>query len=495
MLLSIIRQNQKLAAKRNPAFDRNRFAKFLIYFMVAYWAALLLFMGIMLPKLFSGTSPGMEPYHIMNQGLIYLLALDFLIRFIGQPATSQEIKPYLLMPVKRNKLIDVLLLQSGISSFNFFWFFLLAPFAFLTILKFYGFAGVLCYLVGIWLLMVINNYWYLMCKMLLNEKLLYILLPIGVYAILGIVEFVPEGNIISTFTMNMGEAFIEGNILAYAGVVVVILLLIYINRLLQLHFLYNEISKVEDTKMKHVSEYKFLDRYGDVGEYLRLELKLLFRNKTVKTQFRMGFIVMMSFSCLLAFSDVYDGTGMTNFICVYNFAVLGIMTLGQVMTFEGNYMDGLMSRKESIYNLLRAKYYLNCLILLIPFFIMMIPVVKGKISLLMAISFFIFTAGFIFCLLLQLAVYNKKTVPLNANIMRSNRGSSMFQTILTSCAFGLPLILISVLTAFFKESTAYLILMAMGLVLIATHNLWIKNIYNRFMKRRYDNMEGFRDSR
>ena len=23
--------------------------------------------------------------------------------------------------------------------------------------------------------------------------------------------------------------------------------------------------QVEDTKMKHVSEYKFLDRYGDVG--------------------------------------------------------------------------------------------------------------------------------------------------------------------------------------------------------------------------------------
>ena len=32
--------------------------------------------------------------------------------------------------------------------------------------------------------------------------------------------------------------------------------------------------------MKHVSEYKFLDLYGDVGEYLRLELKLCFRNKT-----------------------------------------------------------------------------------------------------------------------------------------------------------------------------------------------------------------------
>lgn len=122
MLLSIIRQNQKLAAKRNPAFDRNRFAKFLIYFMVAFWAAYLIFIGVMLSFAFEDIFPSMEPYHIMNQGLIYLLILDFLLRFMLQPAMSQEIKPYLLMPVKKNKLVDTLLLQSGISSYNFFWF-------------------------------------------------------------------------------------------------------------------------------------------------------------------------------------------------------------------------------------------------------------------------------------------------------------------------------------------------------------------------------------
>lgn len=77
MLLSIIRQNQKLAAKRNPAFDRNRFAKFLIYFMVAFWAAYLIFIGVMLSFAFEDIFPSMEPYHIMNQGLIYLLILDF----------------------------------------------------------------------------------------------------------------------------------------------------------------------------------------------------------------------------------------------------------------------------------------------------------------------------------------------------------------------------------------------------------------------------------
>ena len=82
------------------------------------------------------------------------------------------------------------------------------------------------------------------------------------------------------------------------------------------------------------------------------------------------------------------------------------------MSFEGNYLDGLMSRKESIYNLLRAKYYLNCIIVFIPFLIMMIPVAKGKIPFLMALSYMLFTAGFVFAMMLQLAVYNKKTLPL-----------------------------------------------------------------------------------
>ena len=101
MLFTIIRRNEKLAAKRSPMFDKNRFAKFLIYFMVAYWAALLLFMGVTLPSAFESAAPSMEPYHILNQGLIYVLITDFLVRFVIQTATSHEIKPYLLMPVKK----------------------------------------------------------------------------------------------------------------------------------------------------------------------------------------------------------------------------------------------------------------------------------------------------------------------------------------------------------------------------------------------------------
>ncbi len=494
-LYKIIKRNQKLAAKRNPAFDTNRFAKFLMYFMAVYWAAILLFLGVMLPLMFEGIVPNMEPYHIMNQGILYVMFADFLIRFMGQPAVAQELKPYLLMPVKKNRLIDTFLIQSGLSGFNFIWFFTYVPFAFLTIIRFYGFGGMFLYLIGIWMLFVLNNYWYLLCKMLMSEKTIWYLLPVVVYGALGCAEFLLDGLPISRFTMNLGEGFIEGNPLSFLFVLAIIVALFVLNREIQKKLLYDEISKVKDTKMKHVSEYKFLDRYGEVGEYIRLELKLIARNKTVKAQFRMAFIIMIGFSMVVAFTDVYDGTGMITFICAYNYLLLPIMTLGQVMTFEGNYIDGLMSRKESIYNLLRAKYYLTTLIIVVPLLFMLFPVYKGKITLLMAFAYLIFTVGVVFFLLLQLAVYNTRTLPLNSTIMKSNKSSTTAQMIIMGLAMGIPLILDSLLTALFSETIAYTLLMVIGLAFITTHNLWIKNIYNRFMKRRYENMEAFRSSR
>ena len=494
-LYKIIKQNQKLAEKRNPAFDTNRFAKFLIYFMIVYWAAIFLFLGVSLPFMFEGLVPNMEPYHIMNQGFIYVMLADFLMRFMVQPSVSQEIKPYLLMPIKRKKLISLLLLKSGLDSYNFTWFFVYVPFAFLTVIRFYGFGGMFLYLIGIWLVFVFNNYWYLLCKLLLGEKTLWLLLPTAIFGALGAAEFLLDGLPISRFTMDLGEGFIEGNPLSFLFVLACIGVMFFINLKLQLRMIYNEISKKEDTKIKHVSEYKFLDKYGEVGEYIRLEIKLITRNKTVKTQFRMGVIVMMAFSFLLAFTDVYDGTGMTKFICLYNYAVLPIMTLGQVMCFEGNYIDGLMSRKESIFNLLRAKYYLTTLIILVPLLFMIFPISKGKITLLMAIAYLIFVVGFVFFMLLQLAVYNTRTLPLNANLMKSNKSSNWIQGLITSLAFFLPFMIDTTLTALFPVEVAHIILIIIGFGFIVTHNLWIKNVYKRFMKRRYRNMEEFRASR
>lgn len=488
-----LRKHGKLAAKRHPMYEKNKFGKFWMYLMAIFWAGYLVFFGTVLA--FAFESESVEAYHIMNSALIFILLLDFLIRFPFQKTPTQEVKPYLLLPVRRKRLLDFLLIRSGLSGFNLIWLFFFVPFAILTITRFYGVWGVLTYCIGIWLLMILNNYWFLLCLTLINERIWWILLPVLVYGGIAAGLFIPENSILFDWSVDLGEGFITGNLLAFIGTFLAIGLLWLINRGVMNRLVYDEINKVEDTKVKHVSEYKFLDRYGEIGEYMRLELKMMLRNKVCKTSLRTVFMVVILFSCILSFSEIYDGTGMKNFIMVYNFVIFGLLFLSNIMSYEGNYIDGLMSRKESIYTLLRAKYILYSIAILIPLILMIPAMATGKLSVLSCIAWAVFSVGCVYFGLFQLAVYNTKTVDLNAKMTNRHNAGTGLQNLIAGAALGVPLLLNFVLVAVWGDTVTSWILIVIGAAFILTSRFWLKNVYHRFMKRRYKNMEGFRDSR
>lgn len=493
MLFNELRIHRKLAAKRHPMYEKNKFGKGFAYFMAVFWIGYLIFFGTSFAFAFAESVPNMEPYHILNRGMFIVLILDFIMRFPFQKTPTQEMKPYLLLPVKRSRLLDFLLLRSGMNGFNFLWLCMYVPFALLTVPRFYGIVGVIAYCTGIYLVVLVNNYWYLLCRTLMNERVWWVILPAAAYGILALVEFTSD-HPVSTFTMNLGEKFIEGNIPVFMGVVAVVALMWFINRRVMAGMVYSELNRVEDTKVLKVSEYKFFERYGEVGEYFRLELKMLFRNKRLKSALRSIAIVLVLFSGILAFSDYY-GVFMQGFIAVYSFVVFGVAILTQLMGYEGNYFDGLMSRKESIYNLLRAKYYFYSLMELIPFILAIPAVIMGKLTLLNAFSLMFFATGVVYFMLFQMAVYNNKTVPLNEGITGRQSIGTGFQNLISAAAFTIPMILYFTLNSLFGDTTGRWILLCAGLLFTLTANLWIKNIYIRFMKRRYKNMEGFRDTR
>ena len=179
MILNELRKHGRLAARRHPMYEKNKVAKILGYVMAAFWAGYLIFFGTTFAFGFSNMVPNREPYHVMNAVvLIFILALDFLLRVPLQKTPTQEVKPYLLLPVKRNRVIDFLLIRSGLSLFNLFWLFMFVPFSFITITKYFGILGVITYLIGILLLILANNYWYLLCRTLINERIWWVLLPL-----------------------------------------------------------------------------------------------------------------------------------------------------------------------------------------------------------------------------------------------------------------------------------------------------------------------------
>ena len=432
-----LRRHGKLAEKRHPMYEKSKFGKFWMYFMSVFWAGYLIFFGTTFAFAFDGGAK--EAYHVMNSGLIFILALDFLLRLPFLKTPTQEVKPYLLLPIKRSRLIDFLLLRSGLNSFNLLWLFLFVPFAIITVTKFYGIGGVLTYCIGIWLLIVFNNYWYLLCRTLMDERIWWVLLPIVVYGGIAAALFVPDDSPLFGFFIDLGEGFITGNILTFICVLVAISLMWFINRSIMQKLVYNELNKTEDTtvQVKTVSEYKFLDRYGEIGEYIRLELKLLLRNKVCRKSLYSVTAIVLIFSLTISFSDIYDG-GSRDFFVLYNYIIFGILFLSPLMSYEGNYIDGLMSRKESIYSLLRAKYILYSIALIIPFVLMIPGMVTGKVSVLECTAWIIFVPGAVYFCLFQLAVYNNKTLDLNAKMTGRQNVGTGFQNLIAGGAFGVP---------------------------------------------------------
>ena len=235
-----LRRHGKLADKRHPMYDKNKFGRFWMYLMAAFWAGYLIFFGTTFA--FALSEESREPYQIINGGLIIILALDFLIRFPFQKTPTQEMKPYLLLPIKRNRLIDCLLLRSGLSTFNLFWLFFFVPLAIITVTRFYGVTGVVTYSIGIWLMMVMNNYWFLLCRTLMNERIWWTFLPLAVYGAIGCALFIPDDSPLFDWAVTLGEGFITGNAFSFLSVIVVIIALWFVNRKVMQGLVYSELN-------------------------------------------------------------------------------------------------------------------------------------------------------------------------------------------------------------------------------------------------------------
>lgn len=491
-LYRLIEKTETLKDKRHPMFERNRFMKFLAWFMFAYYAAILLVMGVMMGFALKGDYSA--AYHSLDGGFFYLLIIDFWTRFVLQETPAQKAQVYALLPVRRSFLMHGYLIRSMLSWGNTFWAFFLVPFGIISVVPIMGWTGLLGWLIGYWLLFVINGLLYIFVRALCMRHMLWFLAPLALHVALVCACVLPDHNVLREPFVHFLDGFANWQFLSFLIVAIPMALAYLVNFKLQMGMVYNEIGKKEEVALKNVSQFSLLNRYGIMGEYIKLELKLRMRNKQVRTQFFVGLGLITFFAAMLYFTDVYDGGFMKSFICLYDYVILGMMTLVSIMCFEGNYIDGLMSRRDSIFDLLRAKYYFNSALLVIPFVFILPLMAIGKISVWMNLGYLFFTVGVLYPCLFQLAVYNKNTLPLNVKLMKGNSGT-MMQSIISIIALFLPIGIERICVSLLGPVWGYLPLIMLGITGIVTHRLWLRNIYQRLMLRRYENMEGFRASR
>ena len=206
----------------------------------------------------------------------------------------------------------------------------------------------------------------------------------------------------------------------------------------------------------------------------------------------MGVSVVAAYSLLIVFAH-FESLALVDLLLTYDFVLFGLVFLSQLMSYEGNYIDGLMTRRESIYTLLRAKYLLYVVALLLPALLTLPLALSGKALWTSWIGWTLFTAGPVYFCLFQTAVYNKMTLDPNAKLTAMKGSGQAWQYLLAGLAFAVPMALSYILRTTLGMTMAGWVMASIGVLFIATSNLWLRNVYRRFMKRRYINMEGFRN--
>ena len=493
----LLRKNIVLSERRSPIWSQNRAAKIGIYIMGAFASLYLILISISLAyaanndKSFTG---GELLFGIMP----FILSVDFLFRFVAQQTPAQLVKPYVLLPVPRYSCINCFVISSLLSWGNIVWFALLIPYLIMAVTFSEGIFVAIAYLLVYYIMILANSQWYLISRTLINDYIWWWWMPAILYAIIYMPLYITGKLNIDKFCLfysHLSNYITSFPIIVFLCAILILAILVLINRRLQYVYTWKELGKEKAKALKNVSNFNFFDRYGQTGEFIKLEVKSIMRNKKLRKSFISAIAVILMFSMIISFTSTY-GSSMTFFWMFYNFSIIGAMLIVKIMGIEGNYIDGLLVHKENILALLTAKYYFYSALLVLPFVLLLPTVFTGKSTLFELISIMLFTAGLCYFLFFQMAVYNKNTIPLNNNLIsKGGIESNYIPMVVNILVFLVPTISYSIVHALFGDIPANFMMLIIGIIFIAIHKICLKNIYVRMMKRKYDNLDGFRSSR
>jgi len=476
-------------------FERNLALKIFAFIMFGLLGAQLVSLGFLLPTILRSIGKYATAIESFNYILLYLLLFDFIVKYMAKQNQSMQIAPYLTIPIKRKTLFNFLLVKEFVNIWNLYIFFMLVPFVFKTIPAHYGYIGVVLYLIFTYLLCIGNSLLVNISNIQLNRSGWYLFLPVIIVAAIVGATFIPGANIEDNI-VKICNFILEGNIIAWIALLLVFAALWSTNLSMMNTEIYKAMQGKKIADAKTPFSIPFIDRLGQIGTFINLDIKMILRSKRMKPSAYVGFF-FVAYCFFMMNSPMMSEAMSSNLVLklmmtMYAIGGLGL-TLGQLaFTSESSFFDGLMTRKLSMLDILKGKYILSVSYSALMMLILSILAFMGKLDFLFLISIFFYTIGFLFFVMFQNAVYNKSFLDHSG---RANwKGVSGNTMIISMLGMFVPFALVIGISTIFNITVACYFMLITGFAFTITAKYWLTWIYNRFLKRKYINMEGFRSN-
>ena len=489
MIFRKLRSHQWEAFRRHPQFERNMALKIFMYVILGLLGLKFLVLGFFLVEILSKYGMYDSVIDSFNYLLLYVFLVDFVIKYVVKQNQSMKIAPYLTIPIKRTTLYNYLLTKEFASVWNLYFLFILIPFVFRAIPQHYGYLGSFLYILFIYLSCVSNSLLVNIANYLLKRSELFLFLPIIIVAAIVGITFIPvvniEGGIVEACVF-----ILEKNIVVWIVLSVVFMVLWSVNLSMMNAYVYRSMQgkKVSDAGSFNIP---FVDRLGKIGVFINLDIKMLLRSNRFK-MLRFFIVIIPFYSLQMYLPYIRDNYFNMLFFNMFTIGSIGMQMALFTFTTESSFFDGLMARNLSLLDMLKGKYILYIFCSTLTLLFASIFVIIGKLDFLFLISVFFYTIGFIFFLLFQNAVKNKSFIDHSESGANSRQGVSGNNMFVSMFGMFIPVIMVVIIRVVFNETVANYFMFVTGLAFTITAKYWLTWTYNRFLKRKYKNMEGFR---
>ncbi len=337
---------------RAASFKTNLAFKILMIFGALYFIVVFLAMGVGAFFIIKKTGLG-DPLRVVNQFMIYYLVMDLYIRYMFQKMPILNIKPLLYMPFKKSAVVKYSLGKTVFSFFNWMHAFFFVPFSIVLITQGYNALDVVVWHVAIMALFYANNFLNIMMNN--QDKIFYPM--VGVLAILGLCQYNGWFDV-TVYTAPIFDAFFDT---PWAFVIPILLLtwLVYASfNYFKKHMYLDGGLASKHTEAKS-EDYTWLNRFGNLGTFLKNDIKLIRRNKRSKTTVILSFLFIF-YGMLFGSGavEVYQGPIWSIFAGIF---VSGgfLFSFGQfVPSWDSSYYPLMMSQNIQYREYLSSKWYL-----------------------------------------------------------------------------------------------------------------------------------------
>ncbi len=474
---------------RSSYWQKSIAIKILMSILAFQFIVMFLGLGFGLYPLLKEQYPDQDPLKIVNNFIFYWLLFDLMFRFFLQKLPVMSVKPLLTLPVKRRKIVNYVLGKSAFSFFNFLPLFAVIPFGIILITKDYDVSTAVTWMVLMYIFILSINFINFIIESKSEETELSFL---PIILLTGGLFTLNYFNIISFSSMLSGavEAITENPVLILIPIAI-LFALIYINFNILKNKLYVDSSLRTKAKIVSSNDMSWTGRFGDMAPFLKLDMRMIWRNKRSKSTLYMVIIGLLYGLFFYPNPTYQKMIPMFIFVGIFITGIF-MINFGQfIPAWDSAYYKLLMSQNIKYKEYLNSKFLLMTLSSVVLFLFSIPYVYFGWDILLIHFAAMVYNVGVNSHVLMYGGSFNRKRIDLSQRAAFNYQGTGAVQWII-----GLPLLFFPVgifylpykFYGFYAGIAALIILGAFG---IAFHQKIMKWITGKYLTSKYEMISAF----